>query len=68
MLLFLNQIIADFDSFLSVWQRLVKLLQVTAMILSSAKLCKSEFFSHKNRSVNNIWKKIGPSIEPYSSG
>ena len=34
------------------------------MILSSVKLCGSEFFSHKNRPLTNIPNKIGPGIEP----
>ena len=34
------------------------------MVLSSAKLCRSEFFSHKNRFLRNILNKIGPSTEP----
>ena len=64
MLLLLNQSKADSDSFSGVWQRLVKLLQVTAIVLLSAKLCRSKFFSHKSRSLRNILNKIGPSIEP----
>ena len=51
MLLFSSQPKADSDSFSSVWERFVKLLQVTAMALSSAKLYRSEIFSHKYRSA-----------------
>ena len=34
------------------------------MVLSSAKLCKSYFFSHKNKSFTKLLNRIGPSIEP----
>ena len=37
--------------------------QVTAMVLSSAKLCKSDFASHKNKSFIKMLHRIGPSIE-----
>ena len=34
------------------------------MVLSSAKSCKPDFFSHKNESFIKIVNSIGPSIEP----
>ena len=34
------------------------------MILSPAKLCKSDFLMHRNKSLRNILKRIGPNIEP----
>ena len=46
MLLVLNQSSADSDSFSSVRRRLFRFLQATAMVLSSAKLCKSDFVYH----------------------
>ena len=33
-------------------------------VLSSAKLCKSDFSMHRNKSLRNISKMIGPYIEP----
>ena len=38
--------------------------QTAVIVLSSAKLCKSVFFKHKNKSLRNILNNIGPSIEP----
>ena len=49
MLLFLNQSNAGSDSSSSVWSRSFKILQVKAMVLSSTKLSKSNFVSHKNK-------------------
>ena len=46
MLLLLNQSTADSDSFSSVRRRLFRFLQATATVLSSAKLCKSDFVCH----------------------
>ena len=63
MLLFLNQSTADFDSFSYVRKRFFRFLQVTAMLLSSAKLYKPDFVSHKNKSFIKMFKRIGPSIE-----
>ena len=34
------------------------------MVLSLAKLCKSDFLLHRNESLRNILKRIGPNIEP----
>ena len=34
------------------------------MVLSSAKLCKSDFLMHRNKSLRNILKRIEPNIEP----
>ena len=34
------------------------------MVLSSAKLCRSDFFSYKNLSLTNVLNTIRPSIEP----
>ena len=64
MLLFLNQSTADSDSFSSVRRRSSRFLQVTAMVLSSAKLCKSDFVSYKNKPFIKILSRIEPSIEP----
>ena len=64
MLLFLNQSTADYDSFSSVRRRSFRFLQVTAMVLSSAKLCKSDFVSYKNKPFIKILSRIEPSIEP----
>ena len=64
MLLFLNQSTADSDSFSSVWSRSFKFLQVAAMLLLSAKLCKSYFAIHKNKSFIKMLNRIEPSIEP----
>ena len=64
MLLFLNQSTADSDSFSSVWRSLFKLLQVVTMVLSSEKLCKLDFVSHKNKSFVKMLNRIGPSTEP----
>ena len=64
MLLFLNQSIADSGSFSSVWRRSFRFLQVTVMVLSSAKLYKSDFVSHKNQSVTKMLNRIGPTIDP----
>ena len=48
--LFANQPTAVSDSLSSVWTRSFRFLQVTAMVLLSAKLCKSDFVTHKNKS------------------
>ena len=68
-LLFLNQSSTDSDSFSSVWRRLLqvivnycKLLQETEMVLPSAKLCKSDFVRHENKSFITMLNRIGPSI------
>ena len=37
----------------------VKLSEVTVVVLSSAKLCKSEFLRHMNKSFRNILNKMG---------
>ena len=63
MLLFLNQSTADSDSFSSVRRRSFRFLQVTAMVLSSAKLCKSDFVSYKNKPFIKMLSRIEPSIE-----
>ena len=55
MLLFLNQSIADFEFFSSVWQRLAKLLQVAAIVLSSAKSCRSEFYVDQWVALRHEW-------------
>ena len=34
------------------------------MVLSSAKLCQSDFLMHKNKSLRSILKRIGPNMEP----
>ena len=34
------------------------------MVLSFAKLCKSDFFSHKNKSFIKVLNRTGTSIEP----
>ena len=57
-------ITTDSDSFSSVRRRWFRSLQVTAMVLSSAKLCKSDFFSHKNKSFIKMLNRIGPSTDP----
>ena len=55
MLLFLSQSIANSDSFSSVWRRLFKFFQVTAMVLSSAKLSISDLVSHENKTfIKNV--------------
>ena len=54
MLLFLSQSIANSDSFSSVWRRLFKFFQVTAMVLSSAKLSISDLVSHENKTLPSI--------------
>ena len=59
-----KQSTADSDSFSSVRRRSFRFLQVAAMVLSSAKLCKSDFVSHKNKSLIKMLNKIGPSIDP----
>ena len=64
MLLLVNQFTADSYSFSSVWRRSVKLLQVTAVVLSSAKLCISDIVSYKNKPFIKMLNRIGPSIEP----
>ena len=64
MLLFLNQSIPNSDSFSSVWRRSFRFLQVTVMVLSFAKLYKSDFVSHKNKSVTKMLNRIGPTIDP----
>ena len=64
MLLSLNQSTADSDSFSSVQSRSFRSLQVAATLLSSVKLCKSDFVSHKNKSFIKMLDRIGPSIEP----
>ena len=57
MLLLLNQSTADSDSFSSVWRRSFIFLQVRAMVLSSAKLCKSDFvrFCQIYKNVKQDW-------------
>ena len=42
----------------------LRFLQVSAMVSSSAKLCKSDFVSYKNKSFIKILNRIGPSINP----
>ena len=59
-----KQSTADSDSFSGVRRRSFRFLQVAAMVLSSAKLCKSDFVSHKNKSLIKMLNKIGPSIHP----
>ena len=54
----------DSDSFLSVRRRSFRFLQVTATVLSSAKLCESDFVSHKNKSFIKMLNRIGSSIDP----
>ena len=44
------------------WRWLFRFLQATAMLLLSAKSCKSEFVSHKNNSFIKTENRIGPSI------
>ena len=63
MFLVLSKSIADSDSFSSVRRRSFRSLQVTLMILSSAKLCKSDFVSHKNKSFIKTLNRNEPSIE-----
>ena len=58
LLLFLNQSTADSDSFQSVRRRSSRFLKVSVMVLSSAKLSKSDFVSHKNNSFINILNRI----------
>ena len=62
--MFLNPSTADSDSFSSAWRGSFRFLQVTAMVLSSAKLCKSDFVSHKNKSFIKMLNRIGPRIDP----
>ena len=64
MFLVLSKSIADSDSFSSVRRRSFRSLQVTLMILSSAKLCNSDFVSHKNKSFIKTLNRNEPSIEP----
>ena len=64
MLLFLNQSIADSDSFSSVLRRSFRFLQVTVIVLLSAKLCKSDIVSHKSKSFTKTLNRIGPTIDP----
>ena len=58
LLLFLNQSTADSDSFPSVRRRSSRFLKVAVMVLTSAKLCKLDFVSHKNNSFRNILNRI----------
>ena len=67
MLFFLNQSTAVSDSFSSVWKSWLKFLQVTAMVLSSAKSFKSDFVSQNNKSFTKMLNRIGPSIEPFGT-
>ena len=60
----LYQLTADSDSCSKVFKSPVKVLQVAVMVLSLAKLCKSDFLMHRNKSMRNILKRIGPNIEP----
>ena len=46
----LNQLTADSSSCFKVFKSSIKVLQVVVMVLSSAKLCKSNFLMHKNKS------------------
>ena len=57
---------ADSNYFSKDWKGLFRFLKVTAMVLSSAKLCKSDFVSHMNKSFIKMLNRSGPSIE--SSG
>ena len=65
-LLFLIQSTVDSNSFSKDWKGSFRFLKVTAMVLLSAKLCKSEFVSHMNKSFLKMLNRRGPSIE--SSG
>ena len=58
----LNQLTADSDSCSKVFKSPVKVLQVAMMVF--LKLCKSDFLMHRNKSLRNILKRIGPNIEP----
>ena len=63
----LNQLTADSDScpkVFKVFKSPVKVLQVAVIVLSSAKLCKADFLMHRNKSLRNVLKRIGPNIEP----
>ena len=63
-ILYLNRSTADSNSFSSVWRRSFKLFEVTEMVLSSAKFCKSDSASHKNKSFIKILNRIGPITGP----
>ena len=67
MLLFLNQSTADSDSFSNVRRRSFRFLQLTAMVLSSAKLCKSDFVCYKNKSFIKMLNRIGPITEAHDT-
>ena len=67
MLLFLNQSTADSDSFSNVPRRSFRFLQLTAMVLSSAKLCKSDFVCHKNKSFIKNLNRIGPTTKAHGT-
>ena len=56
--------LADWGSCYKVFESPVKVLQVAVMVLSSAKLCKSDILMHRNKSLRNILKMIGPNMEP----
>ena len=59
-----NQSIADSDHFSSVRGRSFILLHVTAVVLLSAKLSKSEYFSHKKRSLRNVLNRTETRMQP----
>ena len=58
-----NQRTADLDSCSKVFKIPVKVLQMVEMILSPARLCRSDFLMHRNKSLRNILKRIGPNTE-----
>ena len=60
----LTQIKADSDFCSKVFKSSDKVLQVAVMVLSSTKLCKSDFLMHKNESLRDILKRVRPNIEP----
>ena len=59
----LNQLTANSDSCSIVFKSPFNVLQVGVMVSSLAKLCKSNFLIHRDKSLRNILKRIGPNIE-----
>ena len=64
MLFCLNQSTASSDSFFKVDSSTSFSFEVEEIVLSSAKLYKSEFSSVVSRSFRNMLNKIRPKIEP----
>ena len=60
----LNDFVAMFSSFFNSEIRSFSELETQEIVLSSAKLCRSEFLIYMKRSFMNKLKRIGTRIEP----